>query len=71
MPKAEHYTYIYQGESEVLDHVLISPDPWDEFVAVTPVHINADYPSALDSAPDTARRSSDHDPVLVRFRLGH
>ncbi|MCK4300193.1 MAG: hypothetical protein KAX80_11705 [Planctomycetes bacterium] len=70
MAKPERYTYIYQGESEVLDHVLISPDLWNEFVAVAPVHINADYPDTYGGVPDTARRSSDHDSVLVRFRLG-
>lgn len=70
VPRPERYTYIYQGVSEVLDHVLISRDLWWEFVTVSPVHINADYPSAYENVPDIARRSSDHDPVMVRFRLG-
>jgi hypothetical protein len=71
VPKPERYTYIYQGESEVLDHVLISPELWRRVAAVAPVHINADYPGAYGYVPDIARRSSDHDPVLVRFRLAH
>jgi predicted extracellular nuclease len=70
VPKAQRYTYVYEGESEVLDHVLISEDMWCEFVALSPVHINSDYPDAYSSIADTARRSSDHDPVLVRFRVG-
>ena len=69
VPKPQRYTYIYQGESEVLDHVLISPDLWDEFVTVALAHINADYPNTYEYTSDIARRSSDHDPVLVRFRL--
>ena len=69
--RPERYTYIYKGESEVLDHILISPDLRWEFVKATPVHINADYPNAYEDVADTARRSSDHDPVVVRFRLGH
>jgi predicted extracellular nuclease len=69
VPKPERYSYIYQGESEVLDHVLISPDLWGEFEAVEPVHINADYPGAYEYASGVARGSSDHDPVLVRFRM--
>lgn len=69
VPKPERYTYIYQGESEVLDHVLISSDLWGEFEAVAPVHINADYPNACAGVPDTARRTSDHDPVQVHLRI--
>jgi predicted extracellular nuclease len=71
VPRPERYTYVYQGESEVLDHVLTSPDLWDEFETVTPLPINADYPNAFAYTFDTARCSSDHDPVLVRFRMGH
>ena len=41
-----------------------------KFVSVEPIHINADYPNAYADVPDTARRSSDHDPAQVRFRLG-
>lgn len=70
VPKPKRYTYVYHGVSEVLDHVLISPDLWWEFVTVVPAHINADYPVAYEDIPDTARRSSDHDPVVVRLRLG-
>ena len=33
--------------------------------------INADYPGAYAYVPDVARRSSDHEPVLVRFRMDH
>jgi predicted extracellular nuclease len=68
--RPERYTYIYQGVSEVLDHVLISPDLEWEFERVTMLHINADYPDVYSDVPDTARRSSDHDPIVVRFWLG-
>ncbi len=69
--RPERYTYIHQGVSGVLDHVLISRDLKWEFQSAAPVHINADYPSACEDLADTARRSSDHDPVVVRFRMGH
>lgn len=69
-PKPERYSFIFQGVSEVLDHVLISADLWSEFERVAPLHINADFPNAFVDVPDIARGSSDHDPVLVRFRFG-
>jgi predicted extracellular nuclease len=66
----ERYSYIRQGVSGGLDHILISPalgDRWDEYITMTPVHINADYPAVYDNASGTAYRSSDHDPLLTRF----
>ncbi|HUP25208.1 MAG TPA: endonuclease/exonuclease/phosphatase family protein [Thermoanaerobaculia bacterium] len=62
VPEPERYTYVYQGRSQVLDHVLAS----SSLVAccspeIVVVHANADVPAA--------RRLSDHDPVVVTFRL--
>jgi predicted extracellular nuclease len=66
--KQSRYTYIYTGESEVLDHVLVSLDLEAELQGVTPFHINADFP-VPQFEDDTLRRSSDHDAVLTWFRL--
>lgn len=56
LPKAERYSYIYQGNAQVLDQILTSP-------AITSftydsVHINAEF----------AAQNSDHDPQVLRFR---
>jgi hypothetical protein len=60
LPERERYTYIYEGNSQALDHVLVS-----ESLAATAevdiVHCNAEF----------AVQSSDHDPVLVRLTPGH
>ncbi|MDH7475587.1 MAG: lamin tail domain-containing protein [Anaerolineae bacterium] len=66
--KSSRYTYIYNGESEVLDHVLISADLEMEFQGALPFHINADFP-VPEVEDTTLRKSSDHDPVLTWFRL--
>ncbi|MBL7198723.1 MAG: lamin tail domain-containing protein [Anaerolineae bacterium] len=68
--QAERYTYVYQGVSQVLDHLLISPDLGKEFAGIEVVHINADYPAQWGDVVHTARGSSDHDAVLARFRMG-
>ncbi|WP_093632094.1 endonuclease/exonuclease/phosphatase family protein [Streptomyces sp. 3213.3] len=57
LPAAERYTYVYDGNSQTLDHILTSP-------AVTSfnydvVHINAEF----------ADQASDHDPQIVRVDL--
>ncbi|WP_282154456.1 endonuclease [Cytobacillus gottheilii] len=58
---SDRYTYLYQGNSQVLDHILVS----NNLAANTEVdilHINADF-------TDMAGRASDHDPVMVQIDL--
>lgn len=69
-PAAERYSFIFEGRAEVLDHVLITPALVEDFVRIEPIHVNADFPISWSQVPNRGRRSSDHDPVLVRFRIG-
>ena len=66
LPPEERYTYIFQGESETLDHILVTPGLAKLINAVHVLHINADFPPP---APDdeSPQRASDHDPVVVWF----
>lgn len=63
------YTYVFQGESETLDHILVTPSLYDHLVRVEALHIDADYPLPLpdDTAP---WHTSDHDPLLAVFAFG-
>jgi uncharacterized protein len=55
LPKNQQYTYEYEGQAEVLDHILTSPSIlWADY---DPVHINAEF----------AHQTSDHDPQVVRI----
>lgn len=56
LPPEDRYTYVFQGRSQVLDHVLVSPSLVAD-AQVDAVHLNADFPAA--------ERASDHDPVVV------
>jgi hypothetical protein len=62
------YTYIYQGESETLDHILVTPALYEQVVRVEALHTNADFPPP---EPDDASplRVSDHDPLVAVFAL--
>ena len=53
LPVDEQYTYVYDGISEVLDHILISP-AIEKYVYQV-VHVNAEYYNQV----------SDHDPQVV------
>jgi predicted extracellular nuclease len=56
LPAAERYSYVFEGQSQVLDHILAAPAL--RGVDYDVVHINAEF----------ADQASDHDPQIVRFR---
>jgi predicted extracellular nuclease len=58
LPIPERYTYVYEGNSEVLDHILLSKAAAKNY-AYDVVHVNAEF----------ADQASDHDPQLVRLNL--
>ncbi|MFJ1912317.1 endonuclease/exonuclease/phosphatase family protein [Streptomyces sp. NPDC088147] len=58
LPAAERYSYVYQGNSQVLDQILTSPSITSGAFDYDSVHINAEF----------ARQNSDHDPQVLRFR---
>ncbi|WP_328870510.1 endonuclease/exonuclease/phosphatase [Streptomyces sp. NBC_00287] len=59
LPRSERYSYVYQGNSQVLDQILVSPSirrgcdfEYDS------VHVNAEFNDQI----------SDHDPQVLRFK---
>ena len=60
VPQDERYSYIFQGNGQVLDHILISPILLLSRPEFAPVHINAEF---------DAEQLSDHDPPLLRLTV--
>ncbi len=60
----DRYTYIYNGRSQAIDHIIMSPGIETHFAGGRAVHINADFAEPL---PGQEGRVSDHDPVCARF----
>ncbi|WP_406057353.1 endonuclease/exonuclease/phosphatase family protein [Streptomyces sp. NBC_01077] len=56
LPRSERYSYVFQGNSQVLDQILTSPGV--RHFEYDSVHINAEF----------ADQDSDHDPQVLRFR---
>lgn len=54
---AERYTYVYEGNSQVLDHILVSPGFVAGGYSYDVVHVNSEF----------STQQSDHDPQVVRF----
>ncbi len=68
LDETERYTYVYQGLSQVLDHILVNPDLDAYLVRVEVLHSNADFPLPY-SDDDGYLHKSDHDPVVAVFMI--
>jgi predicted extracellular nuclease len=69
LPADEQYTYVFEGNSQVLDHILVSPQLAPRHAAkAQPVRPRKDYDVVHVNA-DFAGQVSDHDPQIVRLRL--
>ncbi|MYV54536.1 hypothetical protein GT042_18890 [Streptomyces sp. SID3212] len=55
LPRDERYSYVYDGNSQTLDHILVSPGV--RRLSYDVVHVNAEF----------ADQASDHDPQVVRI----
>jgi predicted extracellular nuclease len=60
LPAGEQYTYIFEGNSQVLDHLLVTTHSLATWIAeVDVVHADAEF--------HVTAQVSDHDPVVARF----
>lgn len=59
LPANERYTYVFEGNSQTLDHILVSPALLAALDGFDVVHINAEF----------ADQISDHDPSVARFTI--
>ena len=60
LPAGERYTYVFEGNSQVLDQVLVSPTLLRQSPEYDVVHVNAEF---FDQA-------SDHDPSVMQVVPG-
>ena len=60
LPANERYSYVFEGNSQVLDQILVSDYMLDRFpLEYDVVHVNAEF----------ADQASDHDPQVARINL--
>jgi predicted extracellular nuclease len=60
LPQNERYSYVFEGNSQTLDHIVVSENLFARFPFVyDSVHVNAEF----------ADQMSDHDPQVVRVRM--
>jgi hypothetical protein len=60
LPENERYTYVFEGNSQVLDQILVTDHLFNQvFDNAAIIHLNAEFAGTY--------RPTDHDPVLARF----
>lgn len=59
LPETEKYSYIFKGNSQKIDHILVSRALKDLEPQFDVVHVNCEFSDA----------PSDHDPLVARLRL--
>lgn len=67
---AERWTFVFDGNSQVLDHMLVSPALLEKVVGADILHFNTPINAAVEDDATTALAASDHDPLEGRFDMG-
>ncbi|MGD9588951.1 MAG: hypothetical protein AB7Q37_02200 [Pyrinomonadaceae bacterium] len=65
----QRYSYIFDGNAQVLDHILISETLRRHTTGFGYARINADYPEILRNDASRMERFSDHDPAIAYFTM--
>ena len=59
LPPNERYSYVFEGNSQALDHILVSPALLLPIPEYDSVHVNSEFPD----------QQSDHDPQVARLKV--
>ncbi|HSK14622.1 MAG TPA: Ig-like domain-containing protein [Gaiellaceae bacterium] len=59
LPQAERYSYVFEGNSQVLDQTLVTQRLFDRLVEYDVVHVNSEF----------SLQTSDHEPQVARFNM--
>ena len=64
---AERFSFVFDGNSQVIDHTLVSPALLDRVVGADFLHFDASFPASVADDPATTIRAADHDPLEARL----
>lgn len=66
VPIEQRYSFVFSGAAQLLDYILVSPILVDAVDSVLVQHVNADFPAALATDPQSPYHATDHDlPLMV------
>jgi predicted extracellular nuclease len=65
VPERERYTFIFEGNSQVLDYLLVSEALLDAVEGIDIAAFNASYGTLYEADISTTASSSDHNPPVI------
>ena len=69
VPAEQRYSYVFDGNAQVLDHVLVTSNTLPLVAGLEWARTNADFPETFRQDGTRPERLSDHDPAVAYFRL--
>lgn len=69
MPATERYSYVYQGNAQAIDHVIVTPSLLSWSSGMEYARVDADFPETFRNDPTRPERISDHDAAVAYFRF--
>ncbi|HEU4522949.1 MAG TPA: endonuclease/exonuclease/phosphatase family protein, partial [Thermoanaerobaculia bacterium] len=67
LPAVQRYSYVFGGNAQVLDHMLVNDDALARVCGFAYGRLNADFPTAFAADPTRPERISDHDMPVASF----
>jgi predicted extracellular nuclease len=69
LPRDQQYSYVFNGNAQVLDHVVVNPGLLSKLTRFAYARNDADFPEVFRNDPNRPERLSDHDMPVAYFAL--
>lgn len=69
LPPAERYSFSFDGNAQLLDHILVSAATVPRVTGLAFARLGSDFPEAWRADATRPERLTDHDAPVVRLRL--
>ena len=69
LKNGDNYSYVFNGATQALDHILLSPAMRQWTTRAAYAGANADFPESARADAATPLRVSDHDAAMAWFRI--
>ncbi len=69
LPPSERYSFVFDGNAQLLDHVLASAATVPRVTGLAFARLGSDFPEAWRADANRPERLTDHDAPVVRLRL--
>ncbi|MDX1983581.1 MAG: Calx-beta domain-containing protein, partial [Bryobacteraceae bacterium] len=69
LPPTERYSYIFDGNAQILDHILVNQPMAGRLSRFLYTHANAGFPEVLRGDASRPERLTDHDQPVAYFKL--